>query len=212
MYLRIRAATPGDARFLAWVIQEASRSHLPRGIWDLAVPEPEARADLLAELACAEPRSFSHWQGFLLAEIDARQVAALSGYEPGSVLPAWAAANEAAMDALGWSEPERADMGTRFESLGDVFPETPDDHWVVEWVATVPEFRGRGIVSGLLERILERGRERGYRKAQIGYLIGNEPAKRIYERAGFKTVSDKRDPDFEYLLGSPGIARMTRDL
>ncbi len=92
------------------------------------------------------------------------------------------------------------------------YPETPEDRWIVEWVATVPEFRGRGIVNQLLLAILDKGRERGYEKAQIGYLLGNTRAQRSYERVGFKTVSDRRDPDFEASLGCPGIACMHLDL
>jgi len=79
-------------------------------------------------------------------------------------------------------------------------------------VATLPEFRGRGIVSQLLCEILGLGRERGYAKAQIGYLLGNTPAQRAYERVGFKTVYDRRDPDFEAALQCSGMACMHMDL
>ena len=92
------------------------------------------------------------------------------------------------------------------------YPNPPDDRWTVEWVATVPDFRGRGIVQKLLAAILEKGRERGYRKAQIAYLIGNTLAQRSYERVGFETVSEQRDPDFEAALSCPGIACMHLDL
>jgi ribosomal protein S18 acetylase RimI-like enzyme len=92
------------------------------------------------------------------------------------------------------------------------YPDTPEDRWIVEWVATVPEFRGRGIVNQLLLAILDKGRERGFEKAQIGYLLGNTRAQRSYERVGFKTVSDRRDPDFEAALDCPGIACMHLDL
>jgi translation initiation factor 4G len=116
------------------------------------------------------------------------------------------------MQSLGWSESEMSEFGERMLSLGTPFPPTPDEHWVIEWVATVPEFRGRGIVNELMLRILERGRARGFKTAQIGYLLGNLPAQRAYERVGFTTVDEKRDPDFEAVLGCPGIARMLRDL
>ncbi len=212
MELRIRDAGPGDTRFLAWVMQEAARSHLEKGIWDVGVPEDDRRADFLSEVAITEPRCFMHWQGFLVAEVDTRQVAGLSAYEPGTAMPAMAPAQAAAMQTLGWSESEIGELGERMLGLGNPFPPTPDEHWVIEWVATVPELRGRGIVSELLLRILERGRARGFKTAQIGYLIGNLPAQRAYERVGFTTVDEKRDPGFEAVLGCPGIARMLRDL
>ena len=54
---QIRPATPADAPFLAWVIQEAARSHLPFGIWDLAFPGSDGqRLERLAAFAVAEGR------------------------------------------------------------------------------------------------------------------------------------------------------------
>ncbi len=114
--------------------------------------------------------------------------------------------------ALGWPDQELRDMRDRFAVALTCYPDTPDERWIVEWVATVPEFRGRGIVNQLLLAVLERGRERGYRKAQIGYLLGNTRAQRSYERVGFQTVYDRRHPDFEAALDCPGIACMHLDL
>jgi ribosomal protein S18 acetylase RimI-like enzyme len=56
------------------------------------------------------------------------------------------------------------------------------------------------------------GREKGFRCAQINIYIGNIPAQRLYEKYGFKIVDEKRDPYFEMQIGSPGMARMLRDL
>ncbi len=72
--------------------------------------------------------------------------------------------------------------------------------------------RGRGIVNQLLLAILDKGRERGFEKAQIAYLLGNTRAQRSYERVRFKTVFDRRDPEFEAALDCPGIACMHLDL
>ena len=55
-------------------------------------------------------------------------------------------------------------------------------------------------------------RERDFEKAQIAYLLGNTRAQRSYERVGFKTVYDRRDPDFKAALDCPGIACMHLDL
>ena len=210
---RIRPADRGDSRFVAWVIQEAARSHLERGIWDVALPDDARRSDFLDALARADARSFCHHRGFLIAEVDGRAAAALSGYEPRTGLGSnWEEANAQASRELGFSERDRTDMATAMASLGDPFPEIPQDRWIVEWVATVPEFRGRGLAGTLLQEIMQRGREAGYQKAQVGYLIGNTPAMRAYERIGFKTVDEKRDPDFEAVLGCPGIATMHTDL
>ena len=43
MDVKIRPADRGDTRFLVWVIQEAARSHLEKGVMDLALPDDEKR-------------------------------------------------------------------------------------------------------------------------------------------------------------------------
>jgi ribosomal protein S18 acetylase RimI-like enzyme len=91
-------------------------------------------------------------------------------------------------------------------------PDSPPGGWVIEWVATTPEARGRGVANGLLREILERGRAAGYTRSQISYLIGNTPARTAYERIGFETSEEKRHPDFEAAFGTPGIVRMVRTL
>ena len=175
--------------------------------------ERDALPAELRGLTRTEARSFSHYAGFLVVEVDGRAAAALSGYEPRQGLgKVWERANGEVMLELGFSDAEREQLALGMRSLGNPFPEIPEDRWVVEWVATLPEFRGRGLVHQLLEAVLARGREAGYHGAQVGFLIGNTPARRAYERVGFKTVDEKRDADFEAVLGCPGIARMHVDL
>ena len=38
MRIETRPANAEDAPFLAWVMQEAARSHLEHGVWDLMFP------------------------------------------------------------------------------------------------------------------------------------------------------------------------------
>jgi len=57
----IRAAVRQDADFLAWVILTASRGHLARGWFDIALNQPEGRClEFLKRLSItAAPSSFS---------------------------------------------------------------------------------------------------------------------------------------------------------
>ncbi|MEW6268149.1 MAG: GNAT family N-acetyltransferase [Thermodesulfobacteriota bacterium] len=208
---RIRLATEADVPLIAWVQQEAARSHLPIGFWDLAFPgEDEQRLRIIARIARARPRSFCHWSGFLVAEVDGVPAAALSGYEEPSIAAGTALeeALQQALDEERWSVDQRAAMGARIVPFLTCIPETPEDAWVVEWVATRPEHRGKGVIKTLLEEVIARGRARGHSTVQIGVLIGNTPAQRAYEGAGFRVVDEKRHPDFEAALGSPGIRRL----
>jgi len=209
-----RPATPEDARFLAWIMQEAARSHLPLGVWDLAFPGTEpARLDLLAACLLTDPAHFGHWSRFRIAEVDGAPAAALSAYENSAHGEShMGRAMARALTRCGWAGEQLLEMRERIEVFDTTGYPTPDGIWIVEWVATLPEHRGQGLVRELLEAILETGRAAGFERAQIGILIGNDAARHAYERAGFVQIDEHRHPDFERALGTPGLARFQRDL
>ena len=214
MDIRIRDAVAEDAPFLAWVMQTAARSHRPLSFWDLAFPGPDGpRLEYIAELAVIDPRSFAHYSGFLIAESDGRPVAGLSGYESTRKnMDTFLASIASLTAARGWSPEHQSLLFARMAPAGTCMPDSPPGVWVIEWVAATPAARGKGVANALLRAILERGRSEGYHRSQIGFLLGNTPAQTAYERVGFETVEEKRHPAFEAAFGSPGIARMVRDL
>jgi ribosomal protein S18 acetylase RimI-like enzyme len=214
MTLKIRDATAADVDLIAWVQVEASRSGTPLGFWDLTFPGPDdARQALIREIATTPREHFAHVSGFLVAEVDGEPVGALSGYAPKvKKLGHFVGAMNHVLERRGWSEAHRGLIGFRIAPCMACFSDAPDDRWIVEWVALRPAARGKGVAAELLRAVLERGRAAGFRKAQITYLIGNTPAQRAYERAGFSPVDEKRDPQFEAIIGRPGTVRMWRDL
>lgn len=213
MSTRLRPATPDDRAFLAWVMLAASRSHLPRGIWDLMVGGEDASVlAFLERLVNSEVPTFCHHGRFLIAEVDGVPAAALSGYS-GADGPGPLGEIEAkAYQDLGWSEDALIAANARVSEIAPCFPEQPPDAWIVEWVATRPEFRRRGLVHSLLESMLARGRSAGWRRAQISILIGNTPAQCAYERVGFRILDERRSAVFAARVGCPGIARLARTL
>jgi ribosomal protein S18 acetylase RimI-like enzyme len=208
----IRPADRGDSRFIAWVMQEAARSHLDSGIMDFVLPDARQRLDFLDAVQRTKTRSFFHGSRFLIAELDGRAAAGLSGYEGTGPFDLYPTAFEEAWQELGWPTAELEAMEERLHSIEGAFPDVPEDRWVVEFVATLPEFRGHGIVSQLMHEILQIGRGEDFARAQIGCFIGNTRARRVYERAGFRIVDEKRDPDWEIAIGCPGMWRMHMDL
>ncbi len=193
----------------------ASRSHVRRGAWDLHVdrPEPDVLAFLQRMAAQPEP-SFCRWDGFLVAEVDGTPAAGLCGYttrDPGmhDPTPAITAASKA---VLGWRDAEMAAAGARLAPFLTCVTEPGPDTWAVEWVATRPEFRRRGLVHELLLAVMEIGRSRGFRHSQILVLIGNTAAQCAYERAGYEVVGETRHPEFVRVMDCAGIAQLTRTL
>lgn len=213
MSITIRPATEADAAFVAWVQQEAARSHLPYGFWDLAFLGPdEWRLAMIERIVRAEARSFCHWSKFLVAEVDGEPAAGLSAYEKPSVTAGellFAAMGEA-FRAVGWTDLQAGALHERILPFLTCVPEAAEEDWVVEWVATKPAHRGKGIMKKLLQAILARGAERGHGQSQIAVLIGNTAAQRAYEGVGFRVVDEKTSAPFEATFGIPGIRRMLR--
>ncbi|MFI5317676.1 MAG: GNAT family N-acetyltransferase [Myxococcota bacterium] len=212
MTTRIAEANKDHAEFLAWVCLAAARSHLPRGFWDFFLDESEERIlSYLAALAVSSRPHPFHYSAFFVAEVDGRPAAALCGFtdeengfeELGAVL--------AEADESAGRPPQAAQLGmARMGAFMAVVPQHPPRAWIVENVATLPEFRRRGLVTRLLEPVLERGAARGAPCADIGVFIGNDPAQLAYEKAGFRTVSEKRSEELERTWGSPGLRLLRR--
>jgi translation initiation factor 4G len=214
MGIEIRRAGPEHASFLAWVMITSARSHVERGIWDIALDNDEAEClRFLETSALTGTPHMLHFSNFIIAEIDGRPGAALCGYDPE------VAGEESLMrnmgeivKRLGWSGEFYAEAEKRIEPcLACHFEEEPD-FWVVNHVATRPEFRRRGLVKSLLARILDVGREQGFAKARVAVLMGNTPAIGAYEKAGFEVKSEITRPDFEAVMGEPGSLLMLCDL
>jgi len=202
------------AGFLAWVMLTAHRSHLEQGLWDLVVGGSEGeRLRYLEALAVTEQAHWAHHSTFMVAEVEGRPVSALCGYfEAEHGTPSLITGMSEANGVVGRSEEEHAAGWQRAGSIVHVAPEHAPGVWIVEHVATLPEYRRRGLVDRLLAEILDRGREQGATIADVGVLIGNDPAQRAYEKAGFEVTDEKRHPEFEAVYKCPGIRSLSRAL
>lgn len=214
MALRIRRGALNDAEFLAWVMFAASRAHLKRGLWDLIIGADEAGClDYLRRLALAEPRSLYHCENFLIAEIDGERAAALCGFETQG---AWEIVGDAMSNVqrdLGWTE---ADVGASYQRVGpvwaDCMPPDAGADFTIESVATLPQFRRRGLIGSLVDAVILQARHSGCELAQITTYIGNDAARLAYEKSGFKVLDEKRCAEVDKILGVPGFVRLTRQL
>ena len=207
-------ATPEHAPFIAWVGLTAFRSHLERGFWDFMLDGDDAqKLRYLETLATTEQLHWAHYSTFIVAEVDGRPASALCGYieeELGG--PTLRMAAIEANQKTGRTEEEAAACFERAKSIMNVLPEHAPGAWIVENVATLPEFRRKGLCDRLMEEILERGRSRGATVSDISVFIGNDAAQRAYEKCGFAVVAEKRDPEFESVYRTPGTRTLRRSL
>jgi ribosomal protein S18 acetylase RimI-like enzyme len=213
MNTEIRPARPEDAEFLAWVILTAGRAHVTRGIWEVILGATEQDSlEFLKLLAVTARRHLFHYSCYLIAEADGRPAAGLGGYDPKIYgYEALYLAMPEVFKKLGHSGPD-PETNKRAERVLCCIPEDTEGAWIIDSVATLPQYRRKGLVDRLLAAILEKGRQEGFRRTQISIYIGNIAAQRAYEKHGFKIVAEKRHPDFEAEIGSPGMALMLRNL
>jgi ribosomal protein S18 acetylase RimI-like enzyme len=208
----VRPATRGDADFLAWTIFVASRGHLARGWFDIMLDRPETFClDFCRRLVLADAMSWWHWSLFHVAQMDGAVAAALCVFGDDSVYEASSAAMVEASRGIGLSKEEHRKLWPRGSFIMSTVT-GEDDAWTVENVATLPRYRGQGAVQALIARGLDVGRMAGFKRAQISFLIGNEPAERAYAKAGFTLAEEKRAPEFEVAMGTPGVKRFARDI
>jgi len=211
---RIVEATPEHAPFIAWVALTAFRSHLERGFWDFMIEGDESsKLRYLETLATTEQLHWSHYSTFLIAEVDGTPASALCGYfeeELGG--PTLRLAGMEANQKIGRSEDTAAAGFDRAKSIMNVVPEHVAGTWIIENVATLPEFRRRGLVDRLMAEIMDRGRARGATVSDISVFVGNDGAQRAYEKCGFAVVAEKLDQEFESVYKTPGVRTLRRSL
>jgi translation initiation factor 4G len=214
MSLEVRRARPEDAAFLAWVMLMAGRSHLQRGIWDIIIGRPEGEClTFLEHLAVTDEPHMCHNSIFLVAEVNGRPAAALSGYDPVNLGEETVAPQmPVVMEKMGLTPEDMAPGQQGLAAFMTCHSDAYEGAWIVESVATRPEYRRKGLIDTLVGSILDEGRRKGFELAQVSFYIGNTPAQRAYEKAGFKYHDEKRHPDFEAEIGCPGMVRLLREI
>lgn len=209
----IRRATTEDEDFVAWTILTAQRGHRPRGYFDFALnlPDGQCRA-FVRHVVSARTLSQWHLSHFWIAERDGEAAAALCALPVGEARQTVRPAIEEAARAAGFGESDLAAMWRRSAYAKLCWSWADDADWMIEHVATLPSHRGHGLVKALLDHALRSGQANRFKRASIGFYIGNDVAERCYARAGFRYAEEKRHPDFETLTGAPGFRRFERDL
>jgi ribosomal protein S18 acetylase RimI-like enzyme len=207
-------ATADHSEFIAWVQLAASRSHTDTSIWEVYLNRDEQTAlAFLKALNSTDNPHYGHISTFNVLEVDGVPAAAMCGYfdeELGmhALVPAFGIAS----DAVGMTPADVAAGMARIASYQNCAPTHVPGAWIIEWVATLPEYRRQGLVDRLLAHTIENGRKRCAKVAEIGVLIGNDKAQRAYEKAGFVQVQELRDADYEAAFHTPGMRLLRRDI
>ena len=207
----IRRALLEDADFIARSILAAQRGHRPRGWFDIALNRPEPQClSFVARIALARAVSWWHTSQFLIAEVEGNPAAALCALPAAGTSAAARSAIEELADETGLNASELSAIFQRGAYTASCWIQGGAGDWLIEHVASLPSYRGRGLVQALIDRALAAGKAAGYQRASISFLIGNEAAERCYAKAGFAFAEEKRDRAFEALTGAAGFRRFER--
>ena len=90
--------------------------------------------------------------------------------------------------------------------------DTSPDQLLMDGIAVVPEARGLGIGSLLLDAILDEARARGKTSVRLDVIDTNPRARALYERRGFQAIGDETTGPFARLFGFRSATRMHADL
>jgi len=207
----IRPARTDDASFIARNILASQRGPLPRGWFDIALGWDEPQClDFVERIATAREPSWWHVSQFIIAEVEGKPAASLCALPASGTRAAVRAAIEEVATAIGLSATDLKAIFRRGAYGANCWVQGGEGEWLIEHVATVPAYRGRGLVQALIGHALAAGKAAGFERASISFVIGNEAAERCYAKAGFAFAEEKRDPSFEALTGSPGFRRFAR--
>jgi ribosomal protein S18 acetylase RimI-like enzyme len=211
MAFTIRRARIDDAKFIARTILAAQRGHVPRGWFDIALDWPEPRCLAFMErIATAQTQSWWHVSQFILAEVGGEPAAALCAMPAAGTVSAGRSAITEVAEHFGLNASETAAIFRRGAYAAGCWIQGGEADWLIEHVATLPMYRGRGSVQALIDHALLAGKSAGFARASISFLIGNEAAQRCYTKAGFTFAEEKRDFVFEAITNVAGFRRFER--
>jgi len=213
MTVTIRPAEKKDIPFLGWVMLTSAQSHLDECPWSVIFAEDEARTRVLLENMMLIPAMpWCYVENFRIAEVNGKPAAAMCGFDPAARITPIITELDVAKQTFNYSEQQLVEISSRLEVAPLGFPDDCDTVWAIENVAVLDEFRGVGLIDQLFEYCLNEGRERGFKRAQIFSMIGNETGQRVFERNGFKIIAEKQNSAFEALFGTSGAKLMAQDL
>lgn len=203
-----RAAAPGDASALGDFLYLADLSHYETSGFAVSLGgSRQYQIETLAKLAQTEARSQFHYSHFDVATTDdGTPVASVAGFDRSQT----DAQGAAALEQIGWTPNAIEGLVERIGPVGIAFPPEEPSTWTIEHVATLPAYRRQGLSRQLLERVVARGFEQGYKHACVDVFDGNDAARALYETAGFRPNLSFGQEPLRRILGRDALIRLVR--
>jgi ribosomal protein S18 acetylase RimI-like enzyme len=201
----IRPAAPVDAGPAVDLI------YLPMGeLADYLFGAHDSRRahDVLTQLFVRERNRFSY-QFCDVLEADGRLVGMLLSYPARHLKRLALPMGRHLLAIYGWAELLR--FIERSRPLMGLTESAPDEYYVYT-LAIHPDLQSKGLGRRLLLHGETKARLAGLNKSSLGVTIGNERARKFYERCGYDIVEVVRTPELEQDIRYAGYYRMVKPL
>ena len=203
MNIKIKKANVTDAPFLAQMILQSSRAGKKEGIFDLIYQTNDNKTILsnLEKLTQTTAKNHCHYNNFLIAELDGKNVGTLCSYEPRI------ATKEAFIDAL----KESGSSKNVSETLEVIYTCDFDLNirtLMFDFMEEVDGFLDVGVLKALMQKSLLTARLKGYRIAQTIIEIGSLDSKLLYKKLGFSEIKEKECELYREKFGRNGLLLM----
>ena len=200
MSIKIRKATASDSTFLAQMILQSCRAGKKEGIFDLIFKEnnDEALISDLEKLTQTNAKNHCHYENFLIAELDGKNVGTLCSYEPRI------ATRDVFVDALkecGCDD----DITDVIEIMYGCNFNLNKRILMFDFMEEVEGFIDVGVLKALMQKSLLTARLKGYRIAQTIIETGSLEAKLLYEKLGFNQVDEIECELYREKFGRTGL-------
>jgi ribosomal protein S18 acetylase RimI-like enzyme len=82
--------------------------------------------------------------------------------------------------------------------------------FLMDGIFVAPEARGRGVGTELLAAVAAEARRRGYAEVRLDVVEGNDRARALYEREGFRAVATQSTGVLHHVFGFRSATTMVR--
>ena len=87
-----------------------------------------------------------------------------------------------------------------------------DGELLMEGISVSRDWRGRGIGSGLLSKLISHARQHDIQHIRLSIIDSNPRARRFYRKMGFSSVKQTHRPRLRQRLGLPSSSEMILEL
>ena len=201
-------------------IRDAERAHTGKGIWDEPFEDfdDEGRKKILGYASWNDPDSHVYKDRMtIVRHKDTKEIVAAAGgfFYPECTISKSMPGMSRAVRHFNpqYDEESSLKIWDKLDYLDECFPDLDyENSWMIEAVYTDPRHRGHGIARHLISYLLGKGKSLGYTKALISCAIGNEGARRVYEKCGYVLVGQGHSEKSLEKIGSPGFYILRKDL